>query len=108
MTDREFWETVAPVRIEHVERAWLLMDEWLDRIPDDGVDRLFEHLVIAWVRLTPGDREVLLDSALDLLGEPPLRVEALKKWERLRRMADRIALATEHSHDAHPGSASTG
>src|SRR3954465_2223029 len=97
MTDREFWETVAPVRVEHVDRAWLLLDEWLPRIPDNGVHRLFEHLVIAWVRLTPGDREVLLDAALDLLGEPPLRVEALKKWDPLLVWADRSALATEHS-----------
>ena len=94
MSDFDFWATVAPLRTEYLTSAWLYMDAWLDGPPGEDSDELFGRLVIAWIRVTSSDREALLDSALDLLAEPPLRTEGLLKWERLRRMADRIDAAT--------------
>jgi hypothetical protein len=92
--DLDFWATVAALRTEHMTSAWLYMDAWLERPEGDDSDALFERLVITWIRLTPADRDVLLDAGLDLLAEPPLRTEGLLKWERLRRMCDGLDAAT--------------
>jgi hypothetical protein len=93
MDDVSFWDTIDELRTEHVATAWFLMDAWLDARDPEAADAAFARLVVAWVRLTPDDRDVLLESAVASAIGPPVCHAELRKLSRLRRMADRLRQA---------------